>query len=295
MLSILIPVYNYNVFTLVKTLYDQCLESDISFEIISLDDASNQFLSENQKMDQFKNTSFSSLKNNVGRSAIRNLLVQKASYENLLFLDADTIPVNSNFISKYIAELKKGTTIAYGGILYQEIKPPKEQLLRWIYGRKREALTVDDQIKNPAQSALVSNLLIKKEIAVRFPFDEAIVKYGFEDMLFFSVLKSSQIQITHLENPVYHLNLETSTVFLNKTKTALENLSFLHDSKKITKDSSKIIASFVRLKRLKLLFFFNFLFKKTASKIEENLVSEKPSLFLFDLYKLGFYCSLKTK
>ncbi|KFF06166.1 glycosyltransferase family 2 protein [Flavobacterium reichenbachii] len=295
MLSILIPVYNYNVFTLVETLYNQCLESDISFEIICLDDASNEFLTKNQQLNQLNNVSFSSLKNNVGRSNIRNLLVQKASYENVLFLDADTIPVHYDFISKYIQELQKGTTIAYGGILYKDIKPPKEQLLRWIYGRKREALKVDDRIKNPAQSAFVSNLLIKKEIAVRFPFDETIIKYGFEDMLFFSVLKSGKIPITHLENPVYHLNLETGAVFLNKTKTALENLSFLYDSKKITKDNSKIIALFVRLKTLKLTTAFAFLFKKTASRIEQNLLSEKPSLLLFDLYKLGFYCSLKTK
>jgi hypothetical protein len=142
---------------------------------------------------------------------------------------------------------------------------------------------------------LVSNLLIKKEIVVRFPFDENLTKYGYEDLLFFSVLKSNLIAITHIDNPVLHLNLETSALFLSKTKTALQNLVFLDASNKISKKESKIIASFEFLKRFKLISVFNFVFRKLETKIERNLVSEKPSLFLFDIYKLGCYCFLKSK
>ncbi|RZJ53598.1 MAG: glycosyltransferase family 2 protein [Flavobacterium sp.] len=99
MLSILIPVYNYAVSSLVEIVYKQALECNIPFEIICLDDASQFFLSENQKINQLKNTTYFILDKNIGRSAIRNLLARKAVYENLLFLDADTIPVTGNFIS----------------------------------------------------------------------------------------------------------------------------------------------------------------------------------------------------
>jgi cellulose synthase/poly-beta-1,6-N-acetylglucosamine synthase-like glycosyltransferase len=295
MLSILIPVYNYNIFTLVETLYKQTLECNIPFEIICLDDASQDFIIENQRINQFNNSSFSILEKNIGRSAIRNLLAQKAVYENLLFLDADTFPVHNQFISNYIEAIKKNRKVVFGGILYENKKPAKELLLRWIYGRKREALSLADRIQNPSDFALVSNLLIKKEIVVRFPFDENLTKYGYEDLLFFSVLKSNLIEIKHIHNPVFHLNLETSALFLSKTKTALQNLVFLDVSNKISKQDSKIIASFEFLKRLKLISVFNFVFRKLETKIERNLVSEKPSLFLFDIYKLGCYCFLKSK
>jgi len=295
MLSILIPVYNYNIFTLVETLYKQTLECNIPFEIICLDDASQDFIIENQRINQFNNSSFSILEKNIGRSAIRNLLAQKAVFENLLFLDADTFPVHNQFISNYIEAIKKNVKVVFGGILYENKKPAKELLLRWIYGGKREALSLADRIQNPSDFALVSNLLIRKEIVVRFPFDETLTKYGYEDLLFFSVLKSNLIAITHIDNPVFHLNLETSALFLSKTKTALQNLVFLDASNKISKKESKIIASFEFLKKFKLISVFNFVFRKLETKIERNLVSEKPSLFLFDIYKLGFYCFLKSK
>lgn len=295
MLSILIPVYNYAVLELVKTLEKQCISCRIKFEILCYDDASNFFIAENQKINQFQNCSFVSLEKNIGRSAIRNLLAHKATYENLLFLDADTIPVYDNFISNYISEIKNNQKVVFGGILYEDQKPAKEFLLRWVYGREREALNLSERTKNPSDFALASNLLIKKEIINRLPFDETLTKYGYEDLLFFSVLKLNHIEIKHIENPVFHLNLETSTVFLSKTKTALENLVFLNLTNKISINESRIIASFELLKTVKMLTFFNFIFRKTKSKFERNLVSETPTLFWFDIYKLGYFSSLKSK
>ena len=98
MLSILIPTYNYNAFSLVNEIQKQAKEAGIEFEIICMDDGSKLFLPENLEINSLENCSFEILKNNVGRSAIRNLLAKKASFDNLLFLDSDTIPVENNFI-----------------------------------------------------------------------------------------------------------------------------------------------------------------------------------------------------
>ncbi|PTT01060.1 glycosyl transferase, partial [Flavobacterium sp. HMWF030] len=129
MLSILIPVYNYNVSSLVETLYNQALESNVIFEIICLDDCSQHFLSENQKINQLQNCNYSILEKNIGRSAIRNLLAKKATFENLLFLDADTFPVNQNFLSNYISQINRNEKVVYGGILYESKKPENDRLL----------------------------------------------------------------------------------------------------------------------------------------------------------------------
>jgi glycosyltransferase involved in cell wall biosynthesis len=74
MLSILIPVYNYNVYPLVSELHKQCLECGVNFEILCQDDASNQIESENQKINSLENCHFSKNNSNLGRVKNINFL-----------------------------------------------------------------------------------------------------------------------------------------------------------------------------------------------------------------------------
>jgi hypothetical protein len=285
MLSILIPVYHYNALPLINELVKQCNCSGITFEILCQDDASNsQENILNKEINLISNCSFFINVSNLGRGKNINSLAQKAKYDWMLILDCDTFPASSNFIQNYVDVISHSSkNIIFGGIIYEDKKPEKEQLLRWIYGQKRET-----------SSVLTSNLLIKKEVFLQYPFDESITKYGYEDLCFFSVLKKNHFGISCIENLTFHLNLETSEVFLNKTKIALENLVFIYNSNKISGDDSKIIKTFKLLKNLKLIWFSAFLFKKNQTLIERNLLSQNPSLFLFDLYKLGYFCSLKA-
>lgn len=284
MLSILIPVYNYNVLSLVNELIKQCNVCGINFEILCQDDASNSKKNiQNQEINSFPNCSFFVNETNLGRGKNINNLARKAKYDWFLILDCDTFPAHGNFIQNYITAISARTNVFFGGIIYEDKRPPNEQLLRWIYGQKRETASI-----------LTSNLLIKKDIFLQYPFDESIIQYGYEDLCFFSVLKKNHFEATRIENPAFHLNLETSEVFLKKTKTALENLVFLYNSGKIPSEESKIIKAFEVLKKLKLIRFTASVFKKNHDKIERNLLSEKPSLFLFDIYKLGSFCELNN-
>lgn len=295
MLSILIPTYNYNVYPLVSELHKQCMEDKMVFEILCQDDASTSFEAENQKINSFENCRFEVLKKNIGRSGIRNLLAQKAQFDNLLFLDADTIPVHTDFIQKYINQINDSEKIVFGGIEYQKEKPANDQLLRWFYGKERESLSLQNRNSNPNESALTSNLLIKKNVFVSNPFNESITRYGYEDLLFLSELKKKEIVVKHIDNPTYHLGLETSQQFLDKTKTALENLKLIAKNSLLESHESKILSSYSFLKRFYLTALITFLFKKTERKITKNLLSQKPSLMLFDLYKLGYYCCIQSQ
>ncbi len=109
-----------------------------------------------------------------------------------------------------------------------------------------------------------------------------------------SDLKKKGIVVKHIDNPTYHLGLETSQQFLDKTKTALENLKSITENTSLDSSESKILRTYILLKRLYLASFISFLFKKTGRNMERNLLSRKPSLLLFDLYKLGYYCSIKS-
>jgi glycosyltransferase involved in cell wall biosynthesis len=273
-------------------LQSQCLECNIEFEIIVFDDGSNQFLNENQKINSIKSCSFSINNSNLGRGKNINFLAEKAKFEWLLIMDCDTFPTENNYIQKYISKINEGEKVIYGGIEYKKEKPETNQLLRWVYGNARETIPVEKRNSNPNGTALTSNLLIKKEVFISNPFDESLTKYGYEDLVFLSDLKKKGILVKHIDNPTYHLGLETSQQFLDKTKTALENLKLITRTSPLDPSESKILRTYVFLKRFYLVALISFLFKKEKRKIEDNLLSQKPSLLLFDLYKLGYFCTL---
>ena len=294
MLSIVIPTYNYNVYPLVAILHKECLDCTIIFEIIVRDDGSKSDINlENEKINTLQFCSFQMLENNVGRSAIRNLLAKTAKFDNLIFLDADTMPTNKNFISNYISEIKSGIAIIYGGIRYQQNQPNSNQLLRWIYGKKREALSVEKRVENPYLSFLTLNFLIQKSVFDEVKFNETIPNLRHEDTLFSFDLKQNKIKIKHIENPVYHLGLETSTIFIKKSEEALVGLKYLIASKLIDFEYVRISKLFSFLEKYKLTSLFGVTFKICKPFILKQLKSFKPSLRLFDLYRIGYLCSLK--
>ncbi len=295
MISILIPIYNYDVFPLVSELHKQCLASKIDFEILCQDDASNHFLNENQKINSLENCSFSINNSNLGRGKNRNDLAKKAKHEWLLFMDCDTFPTQDDFIQNYISPIhKENQKVIFGGIKYQKEKPETKQLLRWVYGNARETIPVEKRNSNPNTTALTSNLLIEKEVFISNSFDESITKYGYEDLVFLLDLKKKGIIVKHIDNPTFHLGLETSQEFLDKTKTALENLKLISKTNSLDSSESKLLRTHNFLKRIYLVSFVSFLFEKTERKIVKNLLSQNPSLLLFDWFKLGYYCSLNT-
>lgn len=296
MLSILIPIYDYNAKPLVLELATQCDTAGIKYEIIAQDDCSNSVINtENEKINLLENSSFFVNVTNLGRGKNINLLAEKAKNNYLLILDCDTFPTQKNFIKKYLAEITiSDCQVVFGGIQYEATKPEKEKLLRWVYGKKREAIAFEKRVKTQNNNALTSNLLIQKTVFESNKFDERIKNYGYEDLLFLSNLSQKGVFVKHIDNPALHLDLETSIIFLEKTKIALENLVLIVDSEISLITESKIISVYKVLKKLRLLEIMVAVFKKSEAKIIANLLSENPSLLLFDFYKLGYFCSVKA-
>jgi glycosyltransferase involved in cell wall biosynthesis len=291
MISVLIPVYNYKIQPLVQEVHTQLSALNISFEIICINDASKKYVEENKEIHYLKDTYFYSLTENVGRSKIRNLLVQKSTFDWLLFLDADVIPENSNFIKNYVNCINEGTFDVYcGGIIYEEKKLTNDKTLRWVYGRNREQVCSKTRLAHPYQNFLGANFLINKAVFDTVKFNEAIIKYGYEDVLFVEDLKSNCISVTHINNPVFHLGLESNLVFLKKTKEALGNLQLLSSKNIIESEDIKILRTYKIVKRFRISFLFSNMYKLFHKLFEFNLNSKHPSLVIFDIYKLSFFC-----
>jgi len=295
MLSILIPTYNYDVTQLVATVHKQLVELGIIFEIIVFDDASinKDTTAINQTINKLKNSKFIILPDNIGRSKIRNLLAQKAIYKWLLFLDADVKISNPNFIKIYLESIDAKTQVIYGGIEYQKEKPAKNQILRWIYGNKRESLSVKQREENPYISFLTLNFLIKKDVFDSVHFNEDIPNLRHEDTLFALNLKEYNISITHINNPIIHLGLESSSIFLKKSEEAIDAILLFEKQKLINPSEVKITRVANKYKSFSTLFLVLFNFSKPLLK--NNILSNNPSLLLFDFYRLGYLFTIKSK
>ena len=297
MLSILIPTFNYDVTALVTEVHKQCIACKIEFEILVYDDASTDLKvrKNNTSINALEDTSYTILKSNIGRSAIRNKLAKTAQYEWLLFLDADVMTVNDNFVSNYINSLSDSKPIINGGISYQKEKPEQSQLLRWIYGKKREALNSEIRKKNQYISLLSSNFLIKKETLKKIKFDEKMARFGNEDTLFSYNLKQKKITVSHIENPVNHLGLETSEAFLKKSLQNIDTLNLFLKQKLIDARYMKISRVKYKVRKFKLDILFSVIFPIFKKRFEKNLLSNRPSLFIFDLYRLSYLCYISRK
>jgi hypothetical protein len=283
MLSILIPSYNYNAVSLVKDLYNQCNYCDINYEILVYDDGSKSHHNlKNTTINNLNNCSFEELPSNIGRSQIRNKLAKDAKFKHLLFLDCDVLPEHKHFIKNYLQYLT--FDVVYGG-LSNDAKPPKKPYkLRWLYTKEREQ-----------KSMCSSNFFIKKKIMLNNLFDESILKYGYEDVIFFKSLENNKITITPIKNSVIHFGNEKSKVYIGKIETSLENLSYLFEKNKMTAKESKIYFYYTILSKFHLVNVMSFCFEATKKLMHKNFDSSFPSLFLFDFYRLGFFCTIKSK
>lgn len=292
MLSVLIPVYNHDVYRLVQSLHNLLSSANIQFEIICMDDASTELFSNNSKVKELSYSSYILVEQNIGRSAIRNSLVKHAQYNNLLFIDSDMLVINDTYIKKYL-ELINEYDIVYGGIDYEHVCHDHTKMLRWKFGKEREVLSVKVRNQKPYLSAKFCNLLVKKSVFDKITFEEQIKTYGHEDTLISVQMSKQNLKILHIDNTLLHDGLEDSKIYLEKVDIASKNL------KKIASDYSELLLNeeipllktYQVLQKFKLIKIYVFLYRILKNGIERNLLSKSPTIRLLDLYKLNSICS----
>ncbi len=293
MLSILIPVYNFDVTQFVNDLHRLSMQEKIAFEIIVLDDASDrQFKQQNRQLEQLAYVSYSELPENIGRAAIRNRLAQQATHDYLLFTDCDSKINDDKFIHRYIKNISP-YSLLYGGRNYSS-QPPEntDYYLRWIYGVKRETIPAERRKERPWDSFMTNNFLIPRKLFLETGFNEQLISgYGHEDTLFGLELKKKNISIIHLNNPLQHIGLESVNEFLSKTENGIRNLYTLYQHDKIDR-SVKLIRLFEKLQQTKATPFIANYFIKNKAKITDRLHKRKNTLKWFDVYKTGYLCAL---
>jgi hypothetical protein len=295
MLSILIPIYNYNAYPLVLELHKQCLECEIDFEILCQDDASKSVLnSENEKINSLSNCNFKQLKVNIAHRQNRNLLAKTAQYEHLLFIDGDSIIIQNNYISSYIA-LITNFDIIYGGRLHPKMCPSNNQKLRWKYGRFIEDKRTEQRNLTPFPSLLFNNTVIKKAVFDKVKFDSNLTKYGHDDTQLSCQLSLLNLKLKHIDNPVEHGDIDFNKDYLKKSKSSLENLILLFEEGKINSKFSRLISLLLIFNKLKITYLISLFYKTIERSLIKNLEGKNPNLIIYNIFRIGYLCKISSE
>lgn len=285
-ISVCIPVYNFDVRELVYDLQKEINDHSIDAEIILIDDASDEnFIEINSEL-QNRVEQFILLEKNVGRARIRNLFLKYTKGDYLLFLDCDVKIDNKDFLTNYLKEItqKRGADVVYGNF---KIDPAYSKTLRNRYSVEKEIFFVE---RSSDFSLLKTvNFIIKRDVFQKFPFNESLKNYGYEDFVFAKTLEFANVKFSAIQNPVIHFDNTSNKTFLNKTNTAINSLFQLSldpDNERFIK-GIKVFRAAKRIDNLKMKNVFLFFYGFTEKKIRENLLSENPNLTYFDVYKLG--------
>lgn len=294
MLSICIPVYNFYISELVKSLHEEAQHLNIQYEILISDDASNEdFRKENSLLSTLPNVRYIQFKKNLGRTGSRNFLFATAQYPYILFMDCDSKVSKKDYIKDFLPYCTPGTICSGGRAYFTEEPKNKKYLLHWKAGSAKECFPANIRSINPNNSFMSCNFLIDKDIFNTVKFDERLHGYCNEDTLFGIELKKKNIIINHIDNPLYHLGLETAEALMLKIEDGLRNyhkINFLYNNDPIFIHSCKILRVEKKLKKWHLNKLCKYFFMLSRKLMHKNLIGKNPSLLIYDLYKLGYLC-----
>lgn len=298
MLSICIPVYNYDLRPLITDLINQADFIGLEIEIIVYDDGSDQsFKLLFEELKNLKEVRYHEAFENMGCAATRNKMARWAKYSNILFIDSDSA-LPENYLKKYQPLLSSDILITYGGRIHPIELPSADKSLRWKVGKKREDFTAEQRRIVPNKSFMSNNFLAKKELFDQIQFDSNIKRSGHEDTMFGIKLEEKGIHINHINNSLTHVGLENNDEFIAKNRQRLETLKVImsnNQNNKLVKKRIKIIKYYEICRLAGLLPLVRFTYRKSNKTIEKHLHTRNPNLWLFDFYKLGYYSTLDLK
>lgn len=289
----------------------------LGFEIIFADDGSADIAAKqrNAIIAQLPFCQYIERPKNTGRSAIRNFLAQTAHYNHLIFLDGDVTIERHDFVRTYLAH-RNDADVIIGTLHFSRVqldcdtteeiigqtKEAKEETkvssepmlydnnLKYRYEQQFLAKhPIKKRMEQPYASFRTTNFMVRRDLMLAYPFDETFHEYGYEDTLFGKQLKEHGATLIHLDNAATIADYEDNATFVAKTEESLRTLA-AHAHQ--LQGYSTLLHTVNRLKGLHLLPLIALAFRLFKGLLHKNLCSNSPSVFLFNVYKLGYFVSL---
>lgn len=292
-ISVLIPTYNHKCYTLVAELQRQLEKENCVYEILVAEDGSRDQVSiiANHLICELPNCHHIINKKNLGRSGIRNYLIDKAIGQWLLFIDSDAKVVSDSFIRRYLAAADNNEDVIVGGLVNPEELPSPDVTLRYFYEKTADSQRdVQYRQKHPYDRFSTFNFMARKEVLADIRFSSECSNYGWEDFLLGKQLEKEGKTILHIDNPLMHMGMENNKIYLHKTEIALKTL---YNLPKEQVETTRIGHAVAMVSRMHLKGFVRCMFFMFRRLLVHNLLGSKPNMTFFSFYKLGYFCSLK--
>ena len=288
-LSVLIPTYNYNARALVLSMHEQAKAENIEAEVVVGDDASIAETAWMDELAQVEGIRIIHAEQHLGRTRICNLIAREAQGKWLLFVDADAV-IPDDFSLKRSIDAGFGAPVVCGGLYHPDVNPNPEGTLRYKYERNADRhRSAEVRSKHPHRKLSTFNLLVRRDVFMNIRFDERCKEYGYEDTLFGVRLGCDGIPIAHIDNPLMHMGIDSNAEFLAKTETAMKTLRRIYH---IMPRDFGLMGAVYKLQRFHLTWAMRLFYQLFRKPMRANLLSHHPNLFIFKLYKLGYFLSL---
>lgn len=288
-LSILIPVYNADVVAQVVSLRRQCMAIRwLAWEIVVADDGSTDGIAaRNERIGRMLGCRMLWRGRNYGRSSTRNYLARMAKYDTLLYIDSGLKP-SSNFVAGYAACIGRAPVVC-GTVGVDKASVDPSSLRCLVELRARRRFTAERCGKRPYKNFHTTAFMASRSVMLANPMREDITTYGHEDTLFGKRLEEQGVGVMHAGIPVLFTRFEGNARYLEKTREAIATLfAYRHE----LEGYSSLLRLAGVLRRCRMLWAPHIVWKCCGRAIERRLEGQRPSLMLFDVYRV---CLLAEK
>lgn len=233
-LSIVTPIYKNDPSPLLNKLLFE-INNNNGFEnteLLIVDDGSNdatitKIIHEKINLAKCPCT-FIEFHKNKGRSFARNALIENSKGGHILFLDSDMLPDNDEFLRTWLGFIDKtNPTIAYGGYSLKQVPNDKKLELGRALAGSLDCLSADERNYRGPLAVATSNLLVRRDVVIKVPFDCDFVGWGWEDIDWALRANNAQFAVVHFENSATHLGIDEPEIILEKFKHAGPNFKHI--------------------------------------------------------------------
>ena len=288
-ISMLIPVYNADCSALLADLLAQAVKLEgVEWELCVAEDGSTDTgaIAANEAQLQGAHCRHLVYSQNVGRARIRNLLAREARGEWLLFIDSHMRVGKSDFLRTYLSA--PDAEVVDGDYVVAADASEWSCSLRYCYEKACEHRhDAAARSKQPYAGFHTANFLVRRDFFLQNPLEESFSEYGYEDVLLGKTLHQHHVPILHIDNPLGMGTFETNAAFVSKTE---EGLRTLYHFRRDLQGYSRML---VHARRLAPIAPIVRLWHRIFAKVERrHLTGQHPTIFVFHLYRLGYFLTL---
>lgn len=216
--------HNYDPKSVLDSLTDQLHNRNVDIQVIVWDDFSapefREVLSDHRSKYRFPFITWKMGRENVGRSGMRQKILDFQRTGWLVSMDSDMIP-DDDFIDQMLDALQDPSTVYLGQHYYQSETPAEPFILHWTYGRHRE---LRSRSQDNFQHFSTGIFALHGSLTPELRFDPKLRTYGHEDTMFGMQLREKDIPVRQTAMRAQHQGLIVQDRFIDRQLDAVRNL-----------------------------------------------------------------------